>query len=123
MKFPVRIKNKLKFEVILGGRSHVIIVLPLHDKGPSNNMTINLFSFNCFPASHWYCYHCTVSKSCFLFFIPQVALEAAKSLDDKACWDRLGAAALRQGNHQVCWNSVAPHFALVPYSPPNTALP
>lgn len=36
-----------------------------------------------------------------IIFIVQVALEAAKALDDKACWDRLGAAALRQGNHQV----------------------
>lgn len=31
----------------------------------------------------------------------EVALEAAKSLDDKECWDRLGQAALLQGNHQV----------------------
>lgn len=31
----------------------------------------------------------------------QVALEAARSLDDKGCWERLGAAALTQGNHQV----------------------
>ncbi|CRL04977.1 CLUMA_CG018001, isoform A [Clunio marinus] len=31
----------------------------------------------------------------------EVALEAAKSLDDKDCWDRLGQAALMQGNHQV----------------------
>lgn len=31
----------------------------------------------------------------------EVALEAAKSLDDKDCWDRLGQAALLQGNHQV----------------------
>lgn len=31
----------------------------------------------------------------------EVALEAAKALDDKACWDRLGQAALLQGNHQV----------------------
>ncbi|XP_031557525.1 coatomer subunit alpha-like isoform X1 [Actinia tenebrosa] len=31
----------------------------------------------------------------------EVALDAAKALDDKACWERLGAAALRQGNHQV----------------------
>lgn len=29
------------------------------------------------------------------------ALEAAKALDDKDCWDRLGQAALLQGNHQV----------------------
>ena len=34
-------------------------------------------------------------------FFWQVALEAARSLDDKACWERLGAAALTQGNHQV----------------------
>lgn len=31
----------------------------------------------------------------------EIALEAAKSLDDKDCWDRLGQAALLQGNHQV----------------------
>lgn len=31
----------------------------------------------------------------------EIALEAAKSLDDKDCWDRLGQAALMQGNHQV----------------------
>ncbi|CAD7077616.1 unnamed protein product [Hermetia illucens] len=31
----------------------------------------------------------------------EIALEAAKALDDKACWDRLGQAALLQGNHQV----------------------
>ncbi|EDO39748.1 predicted protein [Nematostella vectensis] len=31
----------------------------------------------------------------------EVALEAARALDDKACWESLGAAALRQGNHQV----------------------
>ena len=31
----------------------------------------------------------------------QVALEAARSLDDKACWDQLANAALAQGNHQV----------------------
>ena len=30
-----------------------------------------------------------------------VALEAARSLDDKQCWERLGEAALLQGNHQV----------------------
>ena len=34
-------------------------------------------------------------------FLPQVALEAAKTLDDKACWERLASAALAQGNHQV----------------------
>lgn len=31
----------------------------------------------------------------------EVALEAAKSLDDKESWDRLGQSALMQGNHQV----------------------
>ena len=31
----------------------------------------------------------------------QIALEAARALDDKVCWDRLGEAALLQGNHQV----------------------
>ncbi len=31
----------------------------------------------------------------------EVALEAAKTLDDKDCWDQLGREALRQGNHQI----------------------
>ncbi|XP_035684258.1 coatomer subunit alpha-like isoform X1 [Branchiostoma floridae] len=31
----------------------------------------------------------------------EVALEAAKALDDKSCWNRLGEMALLQGNHQV----------------------
>lgn len=31
----------------------------------------------------------------------EIALEAAKSLNDKACWDQLAQAALWQGNHQV----------------------
>lgn len=31
----------------------------------------------------------------------EVALEAAKSLEDKACWERLGEAALQQGNIDV----------------------
>jgi len=31
----------------------------------------------------------------------QVALEAARALDDKECWEKLGEAALLQGNHQV----------------------
>ena len=31
----------------------------------------------------------------------QVALEAARALDDKDCWEKLGEAALLQGNHQV----------------------
>ena len=30
-----------------------------------------------------------------------VALEAARALDDRDCWDKLGEAALMQGNHQV----------------------
>eukprot|EP01137_Pigoraptor_chileana_P028983 Opistho-2@13564 len=31
----------------------------------------------------------------------EVALEAAKALEDRDCWNSLGDAALRQGNHQV----------------------
>ena len=31
----------------------------------------------------------------------EAALDAAKSLDDKECWEKLGEAALLQGNHQV----------------------
>lgn len=31
----------------------------------------------------------------------EVALEAAKALDDKQCWERLAEAALMQGNHAV----------------------
>lgn len=31
----------------------------------------------------------------------EVALESAKALDDKSCWDALGEAALLQGNHQI----------------------
>ncbi|KAF4533472.1 hypothetical protein B566_EDAN001201 [Ephemera danica] len=31
----------------------------------------------------------------------EVALEAARALDDKSCWEQLGQAALMQGNHQV----------------------
>lgn len=30
-----------------------------------------------------------------------IALESARALDDKACWDKLAEAALMQGNHQV----------------------
>ena len=33
--------------------------------------------------------------------IQQIALEAARALDDPACWEKLGEAALLQGNHQV----------------------
>ncbi|CAL1531227.1 unnamed protein product [Lymnaea stagnalis] len=31
----------------------------------------------------------------------EIALEAAKALDDAACWEKLGEAALLQGNHQI----------------------
>ncbi|XP_018332981.1 coatomer subunit alpha [Agrilus planipennis] len=31
----------------------------------------------------------------------ETALEAAKALNDKTCWDRLAQAALMQGNHQI----------------------
>uniref|UniRef100_A0A2M3YZ37 Coatomer subunit alpha n=1 Tax=Anopheles braziliensis TaxID=58242 RepID=A0A2M3YZ37_9DIPT len=31
----------------------------------------------------------------------EVALEAAKAMDDKQCWERLAQSALMQGNHQV----------------------
>ena len=31
----------------------------------------------------------------------QIALEAARTLDDKVCWEKLASAALAQGNHQV----------------------
>lgn len=34
-------------------------------------------------------------------FLSQVALEAAKALDERSCWERLGEAALLQGHHQV----------------------
>ena len=30
-----------------------------------------------------------------------IALESARALDDKACWEKLGEAALMQGNHQI----------------------
>lgn len=31
----------------------------------------------------------------------QIALEAAKALDDKSCWEKLGEVSLLQGNHQI----------------------
>ena len=31
----------------------------------------------------------------------QIALEAARTLDDKVCWEKLASAALAQGNHTV----------------------
>ena len=34
-------------------------------------------------------------------YISKVALEAARTLDDKVCWEKLASAALAQGNHQV----------------------
>jgi hypothetical protein len=49
---------------------------------------------------------CQWTKADFVHFVEQVALEAAKALDDKACWERLGSSALRQGNHQVIINSI-----------------
>ena len=36
-----------------------------------------------------------------LYIINQVALESAKILDDKACWELLADSALALGNHQV----------------------
>jgi hypothetical protein len=36
----------------------------------------------------------------------EVALEAARALDDKTCWEQLGQAALMQGNHQVLQSGV-----------------
>ena len=31
----------------------------------------------------------------------QISLEAARALDDQACWEKLGEEALLQGNHQI----------------------
>ena len=31
----------------------------------------------------------------------QIALKAARTLDDKACWEKLASAALSQGKQQV----------------------
>ena len=31
----------------------------------------------------------------------EVAVEAAKIIDDKACWEKLSEMALQHGNHQV----------------------
>ena len=36
----------------------------------------------------------------FVLYI-QIALEAARALDDKDCWEKLGEVALLQGNHQI----------------------
>lgn len=33
--------------------------------------------------------------------LSQIALEAARALDDKDCWEKLGEMALLQGNHQI----------------------
>ena len=44
----------------------------------------------------------------------EVALEAAKALDEKECWDKLGEAALMQGNHQVIFeNQKTPEFSVI----------
>lgn len=41
-------------------------------------------------------------KVVFSFILPlQVAVEAAKTLDDKGCWEKLSEMALQHGNHQV----------------------
>ena len=42
----------------------------------------------------WYTY------AMFVLYI-QIALEAARALDDKDCWEKLGEVALLQGNHQI----------------------
>ena len=49
---------------------------------------------------------CKLPKKVCLFilastFYSQIALEAARALDDKDCWEKLGEAALLQGNHQI----------------------
>ena len=36
-----------------------------------------------------------------LIFCLQIALEAARALDDKRCWEKLAETALLQGNHQI----------------------
>lgn len=46
---------------------------------------------------HFYLNRCLFLICLFL----QVALEAAKALDERSCWERLGEAALLQGHHQV----------------------
>jgi hypothetical protein len=46
-------------------------------------------------------YKSCIPSHCTYAFYSQVALEAARTLDDKACWERLGDAALAQGNHLV----------------------
>ena len=40
----------------------------------------------------------------------QVGLEAARTLDDKACWEKLADAALAQGNHQVRISEIGMHL-------------
>ena len=39
-----------------------------------------------------------------------VALKSAQALEEDVAWNRLGSAALRQGNHQVRRNIAAIHF-------------
>ena len=42
----------------------------------------------------------------------EIALEAAKTLDDKVCWEKLSEMALSQGNHQVSTGQHLP-FSIV----------
>jgi len=42
----------------------------------------------------------------------QVGLEAARTLDDKACWEKLADAALAQGNHQVRISEIGMHYVV-----------
>ena len=41
-------------------------------------------------------FYCTI-----IVLYIQIALEAARALDDKDCWEKLGEVALLQGNHQI----------------------
>lgn len=41
------------------------------------------------------------SHSTSLVLSLQIALEAARALDDKRCWEKLAETALLQGNHQI----------------------
>ena len=40
---------------------------------------------------------------------------AARTLDDKACWEKLANAALAQGNHQVRMHMCTLLFPFVPF--------
>ena len=48
----------------------------------------------------WFIYKCIVYITPILLSV-QIALEAARALDDKDCWEKLGEVALLQGNHQI----------------------